>query len=573
MQVIFTGRSKVKARFALLIITAVLSGFLVVFRDQKCTNSVPKGENGEWPDTKEALEAHYEAFGRDWSQVQIENIKDLIRKYGVAKLKNLLDNEAKWNSSSSSSSNFGHNDDGDLTDSSDFYQKSKIEIPAFAQERFQWSSLGHFNKTKFIEDEIQNCKKTKDKVKEYEDQRQVQGLSKKEALVKYFGKLPLWEMNEIKSLNFEQIWFVGLGANKTKRIPANTTNNFGFDHPKEGHDKGRYRWVVGDHLNYRYEIKKYLGGGTYGEVLQAVDHKFDSLVAIKMLNNYTSISKHIMTEYHVVDRINTNYPNSPYFIRNIDNFKFRNHFCMVFELLGDSAYELYDEITFRENEDKLKVYVSEILKGLVLLHSIGIIHNDMKPDNLLLEQKNALNPDAHRMIKIMDFGLSCVLGAKLIKCPDYYVQTRYYRSPEVIFAIPYTQASDLWSLGVIIGEMFRGTEFIFGESEPDQLAAIMENIGLPPVYMLEQSDRKHIYYEAVCYVTEKGFHRRPYRKSITKTLQLNSPEHDLLMDFLKRLLKWDPDKRLTAEEALNHPWITGKIEDVPKLPPIEHSSN
>ena len=94
----------------------------------------------------------------------------------------------------------------------------------------------------------------------------------------------------------------------------------------------------------------------------------------------------------------------------------------------------------------------------------------------------------------MDFGLSCVLGAKLIKCPDYYVQTRYYRSPEVIFAIPYTQSSDLWSLGVIVGEMFRGTEFIFGESEPDQLAAIMENIGLPPVYMLEQSDRKHIYY-------------------------------------------------------------------------------
>ena len=78
--------------------------------------------------------------------------------------------------------------------------------------------------------------------------------------------------------------------------------------------------------------------------------------------------------------------------------------------------------------------------------------------------------------------------------------------------------------------------------------------------------------EAVCYVTEKGFHRRPYRKSITKTLQLNSPEHDLLLDFLKRLLQWDPDKRLTAEEALNHPWITGKIEDFPKLPPIEPST-
>ena len=149
------------------------------FRDQKCTNQVPNGKNGEWPDTKEALEAHYEAFGRDWSQVQIENIKGLIEKYGVAKLKNILDNEAKWNSSI---------DGGDLTDSSDSISSGNVQIPAFAMERFQWNSLGHFNKTKFIEDEIQNCKKIKDKVKEYEDQRQVQGLSKKEALVKYFGE-------------------------------------------------------------------------------------------------------------------------------------------------------------------------------------------------------------------------------------------------------------------------------------------------------------------------------------------------------------------------------------------------
>ena len=69
--------------------------------------------------------------------------------------------------------------------------------------------------------------------------------------MKTLGKLPLWEMNEIKSLNLEQVWFAGVGVNKTKRIAANTTNNFGFDHPKESHDKGRYRWVVGDHLNYR----------------------------------------------------------------------------------------------------------------------------------------------------------------------------------------------------------------------------------------------------------------------------------------------------------------------------------
>ena len=155
-----------------------------MFRDQKCANQIPNGTQGEWPDTKEALEAHYEAFGRghDWSQVQIENIKSLIEKYGVAKLKNLLDNEAKWNSTSSLSSN-------ELAQADSQASNGEVQqIPAFAMERFQWNTLGHFNKTEFIENEIENCKKIKDKVKEYEDQRQIQGLTKKEALVKFFGK-------------------------------------------------------------------------------------------------------------------------------------------------------------------------------------------------------------------------------------------------------------------------------------------------------------------------------------------------------------------------------------------------
>jgi len=69
-------------------------------------------------------------------------------------------------------------------------------------------------------------------------------------------------------------------------------------------------------------------------------------------------------------------------------------------------------------------------------------------------------------------------------------------------------------------------------------------------------------------VTKKGFARRPYRKSIKKTLLLETPEHDVFHDFLTRLLQWEPTDRMTAEEALNHPWITGKSEDMIKLPKL-----
>ena len=96
-------------------------------------------------------------------------------------------------------------------------------------------------------------------------------------------------MKEISSKKFPRIFFVGEGANKTHMLPMNVTNNFGFDEASETENKGKYRWKIGDHLAYRYEMLAYLGGGTYGEVLKARDHMLDKDVAIKVLNNYTSM--------------------------------------------------------------------------------------------------------------------------------------------------------------------------------------------------------------------------------------------------------------------------------------------
>ena len=84
---------------------------------------------------------------------------------------------------------------------------------------------------------------------------------------------------------------------------------------------------------FRYEIIKYLGGGTYGEVLKAFDHKFDTEVAIKILNNGHSESR-TNAEFETIQHINHHFPKSAFFVRNIENFHFRTHFCMVFELLG-----------------------------------------------------------------------------------------------------------------------------------------------------------------------------------------------------------------------------------------------
>ena len=173
---------------------------------------------------------------------------------------------------------------------------------------------------------------------------------------------------------------------------------------------------------------------------------------------------------------------------------------------SDPAYELYDskktkeKRPFRDRENELKDYIADILKGLILLHSIGVVHNDLKPENLLLESTK-YGDDLHERprIKIMDFGLSCVLSNQAnsknsTKCENYHVQTRYYRSPEVMLGIPYDQSSDMWQLGVIAAEMFRGKRFIISESDADHLAATMEIIGLPPLSVLQASSKRQVYY-------------------------------------------------------------------------------
>ena len=162
--------------------------------------------------------------------------------------------------------------------------------------------------------------------------------------------LSQWEKNEIDIL--DGIWFV---TNSSSNESSQANNETDFDG-----EKGRYKWKLGNHINYRfgifhfikivcfiyafliilrfrYEIIKYLGGGTYGEVVKAFDHKFDAEVAIKILNNGHSESR-TNAEFETVKYINHYFPKSSFFVRNIENFHFRSHFCMVFELLGWVSY-------------------------------------------------------------------------------------------------------------------------------------------------------------------------------------------------------------------------------------------
>jgi dual specificity tyrosine-phosphorylation-regulated kinase 2/3/4 len=154
---------------------------------------------------------------------------------------------------------------------------------------------------------------------------------------------------------------------------------------------------------------------------------------------------------------------------------------------------------------------------------------------------------------VIDFGSSCFENEKVYT----YIQSRFYRSPEVILGITYNMAIDMWSLGCILAELYTGYPLFPGENEQEQLACIMEIQGLPDKYLIEKSTRKRVFFDSNGsprpVVNSKGKRRRPGSKTLTQALKCND---EVFLDFISRCLQWDPEKRMKPDEGLMHEWIT-----------------
>ncbi|KAL3953489.1 hypothetical protein ACCO45_011445 [Purpureocillium lilacinum] len=160
-------------------------------------------------------------------------------------------------------------------------------------------------------------------------------------------------------------------------------------------------------------------------------------------------SNQSMMEVSVLDLLNTKLDKNDdhHLLRLKDTFIHRQHLCLVFELLSVNLYELIKQNQFRGLSTTLvRVFAQQLLNGLALLNKARLIHCDLKPENILL--KNLESP----IIKIIDFGSACDERQTVYT----YIQSRFYRSPEVLLGLPYSSAIDMWSLGCIVVELFLG---------------------------------------------------------------------------------------------------------------------
>ncbi|OCF77636.1 CMGC/DYRK/DYRK2 protein kinase [Kwoniella mangroviensis CBS 8886] len=375
-----------------------------------------------------------------------------------------------------------------------------------------------------------------------EDTLAAEPMSQRAFISRFLQDMSDFERKEV--LDFDKIYYTPL-PKKITRPPASggVVYNHGYDD-----ERGDYLVVEGDHLCYRYEVVGILGKGSFGQVVQCRDHKNGQSVAVKIIRNKKRFHAQALVEVKILQQLVEWDPEDKhYMVRMTDSFSFRGHLCIITELLSINLYELIKANQFAGFTTVLiRRFTTQMLASLQLMRSHRIVHCDLKPENILL-----CHP-AKSGIKVIDFGSSCLETEKVYT----YIQSRFYRSPEVILGMNYAMAIDMWSLGCILAELYTGVPIFPGENEHEQLACIMEVLGVPDRYLVEKASRRKMFFDATGaprpFVNAKGRRRRPGTKTLASVLKCDD---ELFVDFIAKCLTWDPDKRLKPQPAMRHPWI------------------
>eukprot|EP01025_Chloroclados_australasicus_P019057 TRINITY_DN2023_c0_g1_i2.p1 TRINITY_DN2023_c0_g1~~TRINITY_DN2023_c0_g1_i2.p1 ORF type:complete len:782 (-),score=73.05 TRINITY_DN2023_c0_g1_i2:2070-4415(-) len=397
----------------------------------------------------------------------------------------------------------------------------------------------------YRENSITNSQKSPQIIQQQQHQGSAQlpaePMTPAQALQRFRGDLTDYEQSEI--LQYPNIYYLGRGSDKIRGNPNATSNNFGYDD-----ERGDYCSVVRDHIIYRYEILGTVGKGSFGQVLKCFDYKSRTIRAVKIIRNKKRFHHQAMIEIKILERLRLRDEKDEFNMVNIlGHFYFRNHLCIAFELLSINLYEFIKQNNFQGlSVGLIRRFATQILECLRFLKMQRIIHCDLKPENILLKQPNRSS------IKVIDFGSSCFENEKIYT----YIQSRFYRSPEVIMGLPYTMQIDMWSFGCILAELFTGFPIFPGENEQEQLLCMMETLGVPPRYMVEESSRRKIFFDSnlnpKLITNSRGKKRQPGMKSLQSVLK---GADNIFVSFVEGCLRWDPTQRFTPDDAMGHPWI------------------
>lgn len=298
-----------------------------------------------------------------------------------------------------------------------------------------------------------------------------------------------------------------------------------------------------------YNATQVVGSGSFGVVYQAKCVETNETVAIKKVfqdKRYKNRELQILLELDHTNVIKV----KQYFYTpgNQPEEVFLN---VVMEYIPDTLSKVirsFHKVKLEMPQILVKLYSYQMIRSINYIHSIGICHRDIKPQNILVD------PNSH-ILKLVDFGSA----KKLVKTETNvaYICSRYYRAPELIFgSTEYSTNVDIWSIGCVIGELITCEPLFAGESSVDQLVEIIKILGTPNKKQIKEMNPEYDEYKF------------PAIRSFTWSHLLknkNEVGRDFI-DLLSKILVYEPNKRLKPLEALNHPFFDELREPHTKLP-------
>ncbi|KAF2575644.1 hypothetical protein F2Q70_00002517 [Brassica cretica] len=334
--------------------------------------------------------------------------------------------------------------------------------------------------------------------------------------------------------------------------------------------EGYYSYQFGELIDGRYEVIATHGKGVFSTVVRAKDLKAGPAepeeVAIKIIRNNETMHKAGQTEVQILKKLaGSDREDKRHCVRFLSSFKYRNHLCLVFESLHLNLREVLKK--FGRNIglklSAVRSYSKQLFIALKHLKNCGVLHCDIKPDNMLVnENKNVL--------KLCDFGNAMFAGKNEV---TPYLVSRFYRSPEIILGLTYDHPLDIWSVGCCLYELYCGKVLFPGATNNDMLRLHMELKGPFPKKMLRKGAfiDQHFDHDLNFYATEEDNVSGKMMKRMIVNVKPKDfgsiikgyPGEDPKMlahfrDLLDKIFILDPEKRLTVKQALAHPFITSK---------------
>ena len=299
-----------------------------------------------------------------------------------------------------------------------------------------------------------------------------------------------------------------------------------------------------------YEAISLIGSGEFGYVVEAYDRIHDKRVAIKRTHKVSNI---LSREYEMLSKLK----DCEYITKLLDTFYTIDDKGNLIQNLvleyGTCSLDVYmDEFLQKKKYiplDKIKHIARQLLLGLDFCHQKNIVHRDIKPENILFTQDD--------QVKICDFGFSKCIDEKTTSTPC--IGTRFYRAPELILGkIDYNEKIDIFSAGCVIAELFILSPLFPGEKDGLQIFEYMYILGNPRKEYFSKFDLPDIFVNCLDSVKINGIDK--FDEVLNEDNNYDRNEMKCAADLILNMLNWDINKRFSAKQCLNHPFLSNKLK-------------